>query len=419
MKNIFNNKDKKICIFSLTYNRPSYIKRSFNSLYSRAGLRFDHFVFDDGSDKETLSLLRDLKKKYNFKLFLDKKRKTIGIYKRFLLSINKIPQKYDYYVKFDSDVEILSDNFFKEALDVFSFPLLSISCLSPRIEGIQNFDRNQTVLDFYNNHAVRFDSPIVSGCCLILSKETFISFPFLTEKKIIEFTENWGADLMLYNHAKQIGKCAVIEDLSVYHIDNAYGQRRMNYDYFMNRKRWERLDVDQVWYLLASREIYPNFIKRKLFDAIRGRSDSYQTFLSLSKKVAKNPNAFENDLEQLEEQKRLFLKDKKSSIIKQEDMTKEMYKITSPLNFKPCEYILHGESKYFAEIPKWAINNPSVVIEKELVSIANTSKKDIEKLEDISKKTGKSIKKCKECGYQTTSFQRMKTHKEKKHGIIK
>src|SRR3972149_5070599 len=38
----------KVCVITLTYNRPEYIKRSFESLYKRAGCKFDHFVFDDG-----------------------------------------------------------------------------------------------------------------------------------------------------------------------------------------------------------------------------------------------------------------------------------------------------------------------------------------------------------------------------------
>lgn len=41
------------------------------------------------------------------------------------------------------------------------------------------------------------------------------------------------------------------------------------------------------------------------------------------------------------------------------------YKITSPMNFEEDSNIEHGTSIYLDEIPKWAINNPKIVIEKE------------------------------------------------------
>ena len=57
-------KNKKICVLTLTWNRPEYIERSFESLYRRAGMNFSHYVYDDGSDKKTVKKLKFLKRKY-------------------------------------------------------------------------------------------------------------------------------------------------------------------------------------------------------------------------------------------------------------------------------------------------------------------------------------------------------------------
>ena len=49
-------KKNKVCIITLTYNRPEYIKRSFDSLYKRFGTKFDHYVFDDASNIKTINI---------------------------------------------------------------------------------------------------------------------------------------------------------------------------------------------------------------------------------------------------------------------------------------------------------------------------------------------------------------------------
>jgi glycosyltransferase involved in cell wall biosynthesis len=413
-------KKNKTCLISLTSERPDYIKRSFDSLYLRAGNSFDHFVFDDGSDLETRRELRKLQKKYKFKLFLDIKRRQIGIYKRLMLSLLKIPSDYEYYIKFDSDVEVLSDNFLKEILSVFSFPTDVISCISPRIEGFRLFDRHETPINFYRGHVIQLDAPIVSGCCLVFPQHVFNSFPRLAEKKIRQSITKWGADTVLYDHAKNLGKCVVVEDLSAYHIDNAYGQRRVHPEYFTTRKRWKTIDSDQVWYILASKEIYPAFLTRSEYDKIMRISSSYKEFILLCQEFVKKPIKNNQPETQIREKLTEFLFSKKSSIIKKEDETmKEMYKIISPLNFKPVQQIPHGESRYFSEIPDWAKNNPALVIEKETVLIPSLTSEKIKKLEEKAEETGKVIRKCRECGYQTTSYKRMQTHKKKKHSIKK
>jgi hypothetical protein len=374
-------------------------------------MSFDHYVFDDGSNIKTRRKLRELKKKYKFKLFLDFKNTELRILKRFYLSYPKILKKYDYYVKFDSDTEILTDNFFPQILDIFNYSKEKIVGCIPRVEGIKNFDRYIAQPEFYGSHSIKIGPTIVAGCCMIFAKDVFETLHIYETQQIIDMNTDWGIDSILLSHSLKTGNFAIVDDLSVYHIDNAYGQRRKYPKYFTNRKRWVKIDNDEVWYILASKEIYPEFIKREDFETLKKRSISYDDFV-------KNCKEFSS---QHEKQRYTF--PKKTVIINKENNKKkimpviEMYKITSPLNFIPSKHIPHGQSMYFKEIPDWAKNNPSFVIEKTKI-LEPTPKKKEKQLEEEAKEQGKTVRVCPECGYKTLSLKRLKTHMRKKHANV-
>lgn len=386
-------KKNKICIYSLTYNRPEYIERSFKSLYKRAGLNFDHFVFDDCSDKKTQELLKKLEKKYNFNLYINKER--MGIYRNFYWNLIHIPTNYDYYVKLDSDIEILSDNFFSEIIEIFKLPG-NISGMIPRIEGMRNKDIYDSYSEFYGGHTIKNEASIIYGCCLILTNNVFTSFKKLTKKEIKKTNKKWGIDSLLYEHSKKIGKFLIIEDLSVYHIDNMYGQRKRNDFYFTDRKRWDIIDNDEVWYMKESKNIYPKYIKRKNFERIRKISSNFKEFSNSCK---------------------VFLKDNiivETNNNKIKNNIKIMYKITSPMNFKPDSNIQHGSFKLFSIIPEWAKNNPKVVIEIIETKVEEKSSNLSTREEQDEKKSSTKITRvCKVCKYTTSNLKRFKTHRKK------
>lgn len=401
----------KLCIISFTFNRSDYIERSFKSLYKRAGMSFDHYVFDDGSNIETRRILRKLKKKYNFKLFFDFQNAELRILKRFYVSYPKILKKYDYYVKFDSDTELLTDNFFPQILDIFNYSKEKIVGCIPRVEGIKNFDRHTIRPEFYGSHAIKIGPSIVAGCCMILIKEVFETLYEYDIQQIMNMDESWGIDSILLNHSLKTGNFVIVDDLSVYHIDNAYGQRRKYPEYFTNRKRWVKIDNDEVWFILASKEIYPKFIERRDLETLRKRAVSYDDFIEKCKEFSN-----QNKIQRYTFPKNEVIINKE--VKKEKNMPViEMYKITSPSNFVPTEYVPHGESVYFKEIPNWAKNNPSLVIEKTTI-LEPTPKKKEKQLEKMAKEKRKTVRVCKECGYKTLSLKRLKTHIRKKHANI-
>lgn len=340
----------------MTYNRFSYIKRTIESLYKRAGNSFDLFIFDDYSDKETQENLKKLQNKYKFNLFTN--ISSIGIYKNLYSNLKNIPNTYDYYVKLDSDVEILSDNFFPEILETFKYPE-KISGITPRVEGVQNSDRYEAKIEFYGGHAIKKNAPVVYGCCFIFPNETFNSFNQLSNKELMNSREKWGIDALLYKHALSFGNFLIVEDVSVYHIDNTYGQRRIYPNYFANRKRFCKMDIDDVWYLKASKYIFPKVIDKENYVRIKKMSSGFKDFCKNCKLFLTHNIDIEK---KVVEQKEESIKIKNLTTI-----MKTVFKITSPLNFSPDDNIAQGTSEYFPEIPVWARNNSNIVIEKEQV----------------------------------------------------
>ena len=361
MNDIFS---KKVCVFSLTYNRPDYIKRSFDSLYARAGIKFDHYVFDDCSDEETTEMLQLLQKKYSFKLFQNRAR--LGIFKNFHMNVRAIPKEYDFYVKFDSDVEILSDNLLFELIEVFNHDN-TVCGATPRVEGVygtQRIEHKHPRVDFYNGHVIKLDAPVMAGCCLMFSKQAFETVKHLTDKELTETVEKWAVDSLLYEHSLKFGKFVTVEDLSVYHIDNSYGQRKRDMRYFIERNRWGTIDIDEIWYLRLSKDIYPTFLGRPVLELLkRSSNNDYDMFLKSCK------STIEHGI--LETEKPIEITNIIQKI-KDSDMPKmTMYKIFAPVNFVASKNMKKEEIRYYEKLPDWCKHDPGVVVEKIKMSVSD------------------------------------------------
>lgn len=344
----------------LTYNRPEYIERSIESLFKKSGSPFDLFVYDDYSDPDVITLLKKLQKKYSFNLFLNKKHKNIALH--FLDSLRNLPTNYDIYLKFDSDIEILTNDFLSHVLDVFDGDKLNLSGLSPRVEGVFAFERYPNNLDFYNGHYIRLATSVAYGCSLFFRKKILINF--LAKYDRIGSIDDFGIDTKLYEECIQNGNFAIIEDISVYHIDNTLGQRRKYSDYFTDRKRWPIMDNEEIWFLNASKKNYPLFLKRPILEDIARISEDYPIFLTNIEVYLRNKTEFE-------EKRVEYLKTHNKEDIKEikKKETQQMYKISSPNNFPSSKNIKHGSIAYYQELPHWAKNDPRVVIEIEEVEI--------------------------------------------------
>lgn len=359
--------NNKICVITMTYNRPEYIIRSFESLYKRAGISFSHYVFDDCSDKKTQNILKELQKKFKFTLFHNEER--LGLYKNFHKNIRKLPKYYDYYLKMDSDIEVLTDDIFSQMLLHFSFPS-NVGAITVRMEGLRNIDRYDTFLQFYGGDVLKLDHPIIYGCFMMFTNNVFNAFEQMTDQQLKQCNEKWGIDSALYSHAIKMGKFLIIESLSCYHIDNTYGQRKKDNNYFTERRRWEKIDRDEIWYMKASKIIYPKYIPREIYVELIKDCEIFSMFVKKCKEYLKNPRFQHRTIIESAQIIQSCTREKniaKKTKIEQKNkiQIQTMYRICSPLNFgKSDKHILKGECQLFSEIPDWAKNNPVFVIEK-------------------------------------------------------
>jgi glycosyltransferase involved in cell wall biosynthesis len=350
---------KSICVITMTYNRPEYLEKSIVSLYKKAGRSFDHYVFDDFSDDKTYSILKKMQNKYKFKLFRNTER--LGLYKNFHKNIKNIEKRYDYYLKHDSDIELLSNNIFNEMLEVSDFPLV-VSAITTRLEGIRNVDRYDCRMNFYNGHAIKYDSPVVYGCFMLIKGEVFDTFTRLSNQDIENSSSKWGIDSEIYQHVKKAGHFLIVEDLSIYHIDNAYGQRKNNPGYFTDRNRWKGSDVDETILLQASKNLQHFFIDRKIYDEIINESNSAKEFNKYCKEYAKTGKM---KIDSGETITTISVRKEKLRKTTEAKPLKEVFRISAPLNFAGRSlYMQKGETRVFTQLPEWAKNDPSLVIEK-------------------------------------------------------
>jgi len=376
----------KVCIISLTHNRPDYVKRSFESLYARAGIEFDHYVFDDASDDETVALLESLQNKFNFKFF--RSSTNLGIYRNFHTHVRRIPNEYDYYVKFDSDIELLSDNLFKELLEVFGEESL-VSGATPHVEGVYNAQRSDEkmrAVQFFNGHAAHIGAPVVYGCCLMFSKKAFESFPRMTNIELDESKERWAIDSLLYEHSLRFGKFVIVEDLSVYHIDNTYGQRKHDMHYFTARNRWGTIDKDEVWFMRLSKDIYPRFLDRSILELLkRSSADNYESFYKacisalkhgLTDTVATRENAG------LVAQAAEAVKESKT----------KLFKVSAPPNFVNSKNLKKGEIRYYRIIPSWVRTDPGVVLETEEMTVVQAERVAFREPSNLVQKEARQVR---------------------------
>jgi len=154
----------KLCVISLTYNRPEYIKK----------------------------LLEELQKKFKFNLIF--RKKNLGVAKNFYLALKEIPNKFNYYLKFDSDVEILTDSLIKQLFEVIKFP--KVGGINPRVEGVYAPESFLHDVEFYNGHAIRTKLAVTYGCCMLFPrkiKEYKEPKKFKNEKH----DKKWGIDARL------------------------------------------------------------------------------------------------------------------------------------------------------------------------------------------------------------------------------
>lgn len=216
----------EIAVYTLTYDRLEYTKRTFRGLQETVGVPFDHYVVDNGSlDGTQLWLPRQ-----NLACVIHNHR-NLGISRASNEALDAIRNSgipYRYILKVDNDCEFVHSGWLQVLLDVLAE---KPAILSPFVEGLrENKDGCPRIkTESIAGHQVGWTNSL-GGICVIAPAEAYRSFRFAEDKPYI-----WGAMGELC--AKSGLPCGYVEDVSVRHMDTTTGQEAAYPDYFIRRRR--------------------------------------------------------------------------------------------------------------------------------------------------------------------------------------
>ena len=226
----------KIAIYTLTRDRLQYTKDCFASLWENAGMPFDHYVFDNGSEDGTADWLTENADRWKWRGWSAINR---GISSGSNLCLDAIlRQDYSIVIKGDNDAFIRTPNILPQICDVMREAGESW-ILSPRVEGINKQPKrhqNTTLA----GHPVGVTS-IVGGL--------FHVVPAAVYRRYMEqggypesLPKAWGQDDAIAHWFKttQNGNCGYIEDLVVEHYETTDGQAKRYGSYFERKWREEK-----------------------------------------------------------------------------------------------------------------------------------------------------------------------------------
>lgn len=123
-----------LAVWTITWNRLDYTKRTFSDLHEKAGVSFDHYIVDNGSTDGTQEWLRKQFANGVFRglILNSENRGVVG-------AVNQIwhtLELYDYILRLDNDCEIITDDILVRMIKVIKAGEKLI--INPVIKGLVN-----------------------------------------------------------------------------------------------------------------------------------------------------------------------------------------------------------------------------------------------------------------------------------------
>lgn len=222
----------RVAIYTLTRDRLDYTKRSFESLWDKAGYPFDHYVIDNGSEDGTRTWLEEHFGRFTHVEFLSE---NLGISAGSNLALDAMKlQKYDLIAKMDNDCEVLSNNLVLHMVELFGGTSRKL-LVSPAVKGI-----NRQPKRAYTISAGGFEigrTGIVGGLCHWMRGELYQQYRYP-----LDLPKAWGQDDALCHWAYcQSIDIGYVESLQVAHMDGTDNQALKYPDYFTRKWQEEKI----------------------------------------------------------------------------------------------------------------------------------------------------------------------------------
>lgn len=123
----------RVAVMTLTRDRRGYTAHCFKQLRENAGIPFDHYIVDNGSEDGTRGWLQRKDIGNDFKLIIENNR-NVGVGCGINQILDRLDGEYDVVIKFDNDCELLAPDTLKAAAEVV---MAGGWLVSPYINGLQ------------------------------------------------------------------------------------------------------------------------------------------------------------------------------------------------------------------------------------------------------------------------------------------
>lgn len=224
----------RVAIYTLTRERLDYTKHCFALLKEKAGIEYDHFIVDNGSEDGTREWLSGQRFKQVILL-----PQNVGISVASNMALKNIYNAgpYDFIVKMDNDCEIVTNDILLKITNISSHAIGEgkYYVLSPRVEGLYRQPK-------------RYDYTTINGWKIGLTGIVgglFHVVPYLVMQHFY-YPENLafarGQDETFCEWANKSGfKTGYVEDIQVNHYETTRGQAERYPEYFERKYIEEKI----------------------------------------------------------------------------------------------------------------------------------------------------------------------------------
>lgn len=217
----------RVAVINICWNRFLYTKHCLNSLFSNAGMQFDHYIIDNGSTDETEEWLAA--NKHFFKRII-RNETNLGIGNA-MVQIVKLMEKegHKWCIIGPNDADILSQDFVKMMLQFWKLSGGKY-LFAPSFTGIGHKPRVRK--NFEISH-IKVQSIGTSGCVYVAHSVSLL-------KEFLEFAGLWRArDFCNFAAAKGMENL-YLTDVSAKHFETTANQMIR----YPDMKKGYRVDID-------------------------------------------------------------------------------------------------------------------------------------------------------------------------------
>ena len=223
----------KIAIYTLTRERIEYTQHCFEVLKQKAGLPYDHFIIDNGSEDLTRQWLAGQKFKRVILL-----PGNAGISRASNIALRTIYETddYDIIIKMDNDCEIVTDDILLKmsVLITKSFTEGKNIILSPRVEGIYTQPKRLRE-DTLNGWIIGITS-IIGGLFHVVPTSVYKRYTYPEDLALAQ-----GQDDHFCLWCNRSGyKTGYVEHIQVNHYETTRGQAQRYPEYFKRKYQEEK-----------------------------------------------------------------------------------------------------------------------------------------------------------------------------------